>query len=92
LPCCTSGVWAGEALGPQHEDIAAAERETSIVSRENANRARAKSGRTVLASGDLICLYVNYLHEEYGGTDSDYVFHQPVRRAAGAGMVQCGGL
>jgi integrase len=70
-----SGCRAGEALGLRHEDIAAAEREISIVSRENANGARAKSGgRTVPAGGDLIRLYADYLHEEYGGTDSDYVF------------------
>jgi integrase/recombinase XerD len=70
-----SGCRAGEALGLRHEDIAAAEREISIVSRENANGACAKSGgRTVPASGDLIRLYADYLHEEYGGTDSDYVF------------------
>ena len=46
-----SGCRAGEALGLRHEDIAAAEREISIVPRENANRARAKSG--VVVSGGL---------------------------------------
>jgi integrase len=66
---------AGEALGLRHEDIAAAEREVSIVSRENANGARAKSGgRTVPVGPELIRLYADYLHEEYGGIDSDYVF------------------
>src|SRR6266487_2277487 len=39
-----SGCRAGEALGLRHEDIAAAEREISVVPRENANGARAKSG------------------------------------------------
>ena len=49
-----SGCRAGEALGLRHEDIAAAEREISIVSRENANGARAKSGgRTVPAGGPV---------------------------------------
>ena len=43
-----TGCRAGEALGLRHEDIAAAEREISIVPRDNANGARAKSGgRTV---------------------------------------------
>jgi integrase/recombinase XerD len=59
----------------RHEDIAAAEREVSIVARENANGARAKSGgRTVPVGGELIRLYADYLHGEYGGADSDYVF------------------
>ena len=59
----------------RHEDIAAAEREISIVPRANANRARAKSGgRVVPAGAELIRLYADYLHREYGGVDSDYVF------------------
>jgi integrase len=59
----------------RHEDIAAAEREIRIVARENANGARAKSGgRTVPVGPQLIRLYADYLHEEYGGVDSDYVF------------------
>jgi len=70
-----TGCRAGEALGLRHEDIAAAEREIRIVPRDNANGARAKSGqRTVLAGGDLIRLYADYLHGEYGGIGSDYVF------------------
>ena len=70
-----TGCRAGEALGLRHEDIAAAEREISIVPRENANGARAKSGgRTVPAGGELIRLYADYLHLEYGDIDSDYVF------------------
>ena len=65
----------GEALGLRHEDIAAAEREITIVPRENANGARAKSGgRTVPAGAELIRLYADYLHFEYGDLDSDYVF------------------
>jgi integrase/recombinase XerD len=70
-----SGCRAGEAPGLRHEDIAAAESEVSIVPRENANGARAKSGgRTVPIGPELIRLYADYLHEEYGGIDSDYVF------------------
>ena len=70
-----TGCRAGEVLGLRHEDIAAAEREISIVARENANGARAKSGgRTVPVGGELIRLYADYLHGEYGSTDSDYVF------------------
>ena len=70
-----TGCRAGEVLGLRHEDIAAAEQEISIVPRENANGARAKSGgRTVPVGAELIRLYADYLHEEYGVTDSDYVF------------------
>ena len=70
-----TGCRAGEVLGLRHEDIAAAECEISIVPRENANGARAKSGgRTVPVGPDLIRLYADYLHEEYGGIDSNMVF------------------
>lgn len=71
-----SGVRVGEALGLRHEDIAAAEREITIVPRINDNRARSKSGqqRTVPVSAGLIRLYGDYLHAEYGDLDSDYVF------------------
>jgi site-specific recombinase XerD len=70
-----TGCRAGEALGLRHEDIAAAEREIAIVARDNANGARAKSGDRVVPVGpELIRLYADYLHGEYGDTDSDYVF------------------
>jgi integrase/recombinase XerD len=70
-----TGCRAGEVLGLRHEDIAVAEQEISIVARENANGARAKSGgRTVPVGPELIRLYADYLHEEYGGIDSDFVF------------------
>ena len=70
-----TGCRAGEVLGLRHEDIAAAECEISIVPRENANGARAKSGgRTVPVGPELIRLYADYLHEEYGGIDSDHIF------------------
>jgi integrase/recombinase XerD len=70
-----AGCRAGEALGLRHEDIAAAEREICVVPRENANGARAKSGGRVIPVGaELIRLYADYLHGEYGDADSDYVF------------------
>jgi integrase/recombinase XerD len=70
-----TGCRAGEVLGLRHEDIAAAECEISVVPRENANGARAKSGgRTVPVGPELIRLYADYLHEEYGPACSDYVF------------------
>ena len=70
-----TGCRAGEVLGLRHEDIAAAECEVSIVPRENANGATGQvRGRTVPVAPELIRLYADYLHEEYGGIDSDYVF------------------
>ncbi len=70
-----TGCRAGEVLGLRHEDIAAAECEITVMPRENANGARAKSGaRAVPVDPELIRLYADYLHEEYGGLDSDYVF------------------
>jgi integrase/recombinase XerD len=70
-----TGCRAGEALGLRHEDIAAAEREIAIVPRDNANGARAKSGgRVVPVGAEVIGLYADYLHGEYGDLDSDYVF------------------
>jgi integrase/recombinase XerD len=70
-----AGCRAGEALGLRHEDIAAAEREISVVPRDNANGARAKSGGRVIPVGaELIRLYADYLHGEYGDAGSSYVF------------------
>jgi integrase/recombinase XerD len=82
-----SGVRIGEALGLRHEDIAAAECEITIVPRINDNGARSKSrqSRTVPVGAALIRLYADYLHDEYGQLDSDYVFvniwSPPVGRA-----------
>ena len=71
-----TGMRIGEALGLRHEDIAAAEREITVLPRHNANGARSKSGsmRTIPVSAELVRLYADYLHEEYGDLDSDYVF------------------
>jgi integrase/recombinase XerD len=71
-----SGCRIGEALGLRHEDLAAAEREITIVPRLNDNGARSKSRhpRTIPVSAALIRLYGDYLHSEYGELDSDYVF------------------
>jgi len=92
---CSSrnGLPAGEVLGLRHEDIAAAECEISIVPRENANGARAKSGgRTVPVGPDLIRLYADYLHEEYGSIDSDHGLRQYLGGAEGTRLVVSGSL
>lgn len=71
-----SGCRIGEALGLRHEDIAAAEREVTICPRDNDNGARTKSreSRVIPVDTRLIRLYADYLHEEVGDLDSDYVF------------------
>lgn len=70
-----SGIRIGEALGLRHEDVAVAERQLTIVARVNANGARAKSGgRRVPVGSQIVRLYGDYLHGEYGALDSDYVF------------------
>ncbi|MFD9285599.1 tyrosine-type recombinase/integrase [Streptomyces mirabilis] len=66
----------GEALGLRHADIAAAERTVTVVPRNNVNRARSKSReqRSIPVSAELLRLWSDYLHAEYGDLDSDYVF------------------
>ena len=70
-----TGLRIGEALGLRHEDINARRCEVTVRARRNANRARAKSWqRTVPITAELIGLYSDYLHIEYGDLDCDYVF------------------
>jgi integrase/recombinase XerD len=71
-----TGMRIGEALGLRHNDIAAAECEVTVRRRDNANGARTKSPttRTIPVSAELIRLFADYLHTEYGDLDSDYVF------------------
>ena len=72
-----TGMRTGQALGLRHCDFVSRAREVRIVPRnDNANGARAKS-RTVSVvpvSTPLVRLYSEYMHVEYGETDSDYVF------------------
>ena len=71
-----TGIRIGEALGLRHEDLAVAEGELTVAPRANDNRARAKSAtpRTIPVSPEIIRLYADYLHDEYGDLDSDYMF------------------
>ena len=66
----------GEALGLRHEDLDIAEPRVAVIARDNENRARANGGRSrfIPASGQLVRLYADYLSQEYGALDSDYVF------------------
>jgi integrase len=71
-----TGARIGEALGLRHEDMGIAEREVTVMPRDNDNRARAEAGRSrvIPASPELMRLYADYLNREYGALDSDYVF------------------
>lgn len=71
-----TGMRIGEVLGLRHDDLVVAEREVRVVARINENGARAKAGRSraVPVSAQLLRLYADYLHVEYGDLDNDYVF------------------
>jgi len=71
----TTGVRIGEALGARHEDLVPRKGEFRVVDRVNDNQVRAKTGaRTIPAPPDLMRLYADYITDEYGALDSDYVF------------------
>jgi len=71
-----SGVRGGEALGLRHEDLDARRHCIHIRPRHNANGVRVKGqrSRVVDVPSGLMRLYADYMHEEYGDLDSDYVF------------------
>src|SRR6516225_9151244 len=71
------GMRIGQALGLRHADFVSRDREVRIVPRAgNANGARAKlrEPAVIPVSTPLVRLYSEYMHAEYGGIDSDYVF------------------
>jgi integrase/recombinase XerD len=71
-----TGMRVGQALGLRHEDFVGHERRVELVPREtNANGARGKNGRgSIPVTTELVRCYSDYMHEEYGELDSDYVF------------------
>ena len=71
-----TGMRIGEALGLRHEDMDIGACQVQVMPRENANGARAKSGRLrVIPCGvPLMRLYADYLNREYLAIDCDYVF------------------
>jgi integrase/recombinase XerD len=72
-----TGMRIGQALGLRHADFVSRSREVRIVPRAgNANGARAKlrEPAVIPVSTPLVRLYSEYMHTEYGGLDSDYVF------------------
>lgn len=68
-----TGVRIGEALGLRHEDLDIAEPRVAVVPHANDNRARAKGGLVPVPSRRADAAYANYLNDEYGSLDSDYV-------------------
>lgn len=70
-----SGMRIGEALGLRHEDIDTAACIIRVRRRRNANNARAKTGdRDIPVRPGLVRMFADYLFEEYGALDCDYVF------------------
>ena len=72
-----TGMRIGQALGLRHADFVSRRKEVHIVPRpDNANGARAKlrSPMKVPVTAGLVRCYSDYMHAEYGGVDSDYVF------------------
>ncbi len=72
----TTGIRIGQGLGIRHEDVASWDQRLDIVHRDdNANGARGKGGKgSVPLTRDIVRLHSEYLHEEYGSIDSDYLF------------------
>ena len=70
-----TGMRVGQALGLRHSDFVGHERRIDIAFRDdNANGARAKSEGSIPVTGELVRCYSDYMHEEYGDLDCDYVF------------------
>ncbi|NWJ47694.1 MAG: tyrosine-type recombinase/integrase [Chloroflexi bacterium] len=72
-----TGMRVGQALGLRHSDIHSWDNLIRIVTRQNnLNQARAKTLQpySIHVSPELMSLYTRYLLDEFGDTDSDYVF------------------
>ena len=87
-PAARDGLPRGEVLGLRHEDIAAAECEiTRRAAGERERRTRQVRDRTVPVGPELIRLYADYLHEEYGDLLAGLRLRQHLGGAEGPGMV-----
>ncbi|MDA8283541.1 MAG: tyrosine-type recombinase/integrase [Actinomycetota bacterium] len=93
-----TGMRIGQALGLRHSDVVSRDKTIRIVPRSgNANGARAKcrDEATIPVSAALVRLYSEYLFDECGDIDSDYVFvnlfaapiGRPLRYSAVTGLV-----
>jgi integrase len=84
-----TGMRIGQALGLRHADFVSHRRELHIVPRaNNANGARAKTAEVTVIpiTAGLVRLYTAYMFDEYGETDSDYVFVNLFAEPRGAPM------
>jgi integrase/recombinase XerD len=73
----STGMRIGQALGLRHEDVIAWERRIVIRARRDAERrARSKGGAEggVPVAPELMRLWSDYMHQEYGDLDCDFVF------------------
>lgn len=73
----STGMRIGQALALRHEDIESWNRTIHIRPRDDDRpRARSKNGgeAAIPVAGELIRLHSDYMHEEYGPIDSDFVF------------------
>ena len=84
----------GEALGLRHNESPPPNGGHGAPPRDNDNGARAKSvtSRTIPVGAELIRLYADYLHDEYGDLDSDYVFVNLWGQPRGHPLTYAGGL
>lgn len=71
-----TGMRIDQALGLGHADFVSHERRVEIVARgQRQRRSRQGAARgSVPISGELVRLHSDYMHDEYGELDSDYVF------------------
>lgn len=72
-----TGMRVGQALGLRHEDFVSRQRLVRIVPRpDNPNGARAKTDveHELCVSGSVVRLYSDYMIDEYGSLDCDFVF------------------
>jgi integrase len=72
-----TGLRVGQALGLRHADFVSHRRELRIVPRrdnDNGARAKTRDTHTLPISAGLARIYTDYMFEEYGECDSDYVF------------------
>jgi integrase/recombinase XerD len=73
----STGMRIGQALALRHEDVVSWERRIVIEPRDGAPaRARSKLGgrASVPVPGELMRLWSDYMHEEYGDLEAEHVF------------------
>lgn len=70
------GLRVGQTLGLRHEDFDGRDRTVRVLRRDNANDAWAKNRQETLipVTQEIVVLHREYMFEEYGEVDSDYVF------------------